>query len=97
MLMALGRFELRIPGAQSLKAKRHVVKTLIASVRQKFNVSVAEVDHQDLWQRATIAVGAVAGEGYHLRKVMSAVERHIETFPAVEIIDVDVSLHGPDD
>jgi hypothetical protein len=39
----------------------------------------------------------VAGEGYHLRRVMSAVERHIETFPAVEIIDVDVSLHGPDD
>jgi hypothetical protein len=97
MLVALGRFELRIPGAQSLKAKRHVLKNLTGSLRQTFNVAVAEVDHQDLWQRATIAVAAVAGEGYHLRRVMSAVERHIETFAAVEIIDVHVSVHGPDD
>jgi uncharacterized protein YlxP (DUF503 family) len=97
MLVALCRFDLRIPGIKSLKQKRHVVKTLTASLRQKFNVSVAEVDHQDLWQRAAIAVSSVAGEGYHLRRVMHEVERHIETFPAVEVIDVHLSLHGPDD
>lgn len=74
-----------------------MVKTLTASLRQRFNVSVAEVDHQDLWQRATIAVSSVAREGYHLRRVMHSVERHIGTFPAVEVIDVDLSLHGPDD
>ena len=60
-------------------------------------MAVAEVDHQDLWQRAAIGVSAVAGEGYHLRKVMHAVERHIGTFPAVELIGVHLSLHGPDD
>ena len=81
----------------SLKQKRHVVKTLTASLRSKFNVSVAEVDHQDLWQRATLAVSAVAGEGYHLKRVMHEVERHIDTFPAVEVLDVDLSLHGPED
>jgi uncharacterized protein YlxP (DUF503 family) len=97
MRVALGRFELRIPGAQSLKAKRHVLKGLTGSVRQRFDVAVAEVDHQDLWQRATIGVAAVAEEGYHARRVMSAVERHIETFAAVEIIDVQVTVHGPDD
>jgi|SRR5437667_12003570 len=97
MLVALCRFDLRISGAQSLKEKRHVLKTLTASIRQKFNVAVAEVDHQDLWQRAAIGVSAVAGEGYHLRKVMHAVERHIGTFPAVELIGVHLSLHGPDD
>ena len=97
MLVALTRFDLRIPGSGSLKEKRHVVKTLTASVRAKFNVSVAEVDHQDLWQRATIAVSAVSGEGYHLRKVMHQVERHIGTFPAVEVIDASLSLHGEDD
>jgi uncharacterized protein YlxP (DUF503 family) len=97
VLVALCRFDLRIPGVMSLKQKRHVVKTLTASLRQKFNVSVAEVDHQDLWQRATIAVSSVAGEGYHLKRVMHEVERHIETFPAVEVIDLDLSLHGPED
>ena len=48
MRVALGRFELRIPGAQSLKAKRHVLKSLTSSVRRTFDVAVAEVDHQDL-------------------------------------------------
>ncbi len=66
MLAALCRFDLRIPGCTSLKQKRHVVKTLTASLRQKFNVSVAEVDHHDLWQRTTIGVASVAEEGYHL-------------------------------
>jgi len=97
LLVALCRFDLRIPGVMSLKQKRHVVKTLTASLRSKFNVSVAEVDHQDLWQRATLAVSAVAGEGYHLKRVMHEVERHIDTFPAVEVLDVDLSLHGPED
>jgi uncharacterized protein len=97
MRVVLGRFELRIPGAQSLKAKRHVLKSLTSSVRRTFDVAVAEVDHQDLWQRATIGVAAVAEEAYHARRVMSAVERHIETFASVEIIDVQVTVHGPDD
>ena len=97
MLAALCRIDLRIPGCSSLKEKRHVLKNLTASIRQKFNVSVAEVDHQDLWQRATLAVSSVAGEAYHLRRVVHEVQRHIDTFPAVEVIDVHVSLHGPDD
>jgi uncharacterized protein YlxP (DUF503 family) len=97
MLVALCRFDLRIPGCASLKEKRHVVKTLTASLRSRFNVAVAEVDHQDLWQRATIAVSSVAGEGYHLKRVMHQVERHIDTFPAVEVLGSSLSLHGPDD
>ena len=97
MLVALCSFDLRIPGCTSLKEKRHVVKTLTASLRSRFNVAVAEVDHQDLWQRTTIAVSSVAGEGYHLKRVMHQVERHIGTFPAVELLSAALSLHGPDD
>src|SRR5439155_5152513 len=97
MLVALCRFDLRIPGVASLKEKRHVLKTLTASLRQKFNVAVAEVDHQDLWQRAAIAVSSVGAEGYQLRKVMHVVERHIGTFPAVARIDLLFTLHVPDD
>jgi uncharacterized protein len=97
MLAALCRFDLRIPGCTSLKEKRHAVKTLTSSVRNKFNVSVAEVDHQELWQRTAIGVGAVAGDGYHLKRVMHQVERHIQTFPAVELIGTAISMHGPDD
>lgn len=97
MLVALCRFDLRIPVAQSLKQKRHVVKTLTASLRQKFNVAVAEVDHQDLWQRTAIAVSSVAEEAYHLKRVMHEVEKHVDGWREVEIIDVNLTLHGPDD
>jgi uncharacterized protein YlxP (DUF503 family) len=97
VLAALCRIDLRIPGVTSLKEKRHVVKTLMASLRNKFNVAVAEVDHQDLWQRATIAVSSVAGEGYHLRRVMHEVERHVERFPGVEVIETSMRMHGPED
>jgi uncharacterized protein YlxP (DUF503 family) len=96
MLVALERFDLRIPGCGSLKEKRHVVKTLIAGLRATFNVSVAEVDHQDLWQRTTIAVSAVSGQTYHARRVMHEVERFIERQPAVEILDAELTLHQPE-
>jgi uncharacterized protein len=97
MLVALTRFDLRIPGCGSLKEKRHVVKTLSAGIRSKFNVSVAEVDHHDLWQRTAIGVAAVARETYHARKVMHEVERFIERHPGVETIGADVSIHSADD
>jgi uncharacterized protein len=97
VLVALTRFDLRIPGSGSLKEKRHVVKTLSAGIRARFNVSVAEVDHHELWQRTAIGVAAVARESYHARKVMHEVERFIERHPGVETIDAELSLHGEDD
>ena len=97
MVGALCRIDLRIPGCSSLKEKRHVVKTLSSSLRQRFNISVAEVDHHDLWQRTAIGVSAVAAETFHLRKVMHEVERHVERFAAVEVIDASLSLHSLED
>ena len=97
MLVALTRFDLRIPGSGSLKEKRHVVKGLTAGIRNKFNVSVAEVDHHELWQRTAIGVAVVTGEGHHARRVMHEVERYVDTWPAVEIIDSELSMHHPDD
>jgi uncharacterized protein YlxP (DUF503 family) len=97
LLAALSSFELRIPGCTSLKEKRHVLKGLTAGLRGKFNLAVAEVDHQDQWQRATLAVSAVAGQGFHLRKVMHEVERFVERQPGIELIDHRMTLHAQDD
>lgn len=97
MLVALSAFDLRIPLSGSLKEKRRVVKGVTAGLRQKFNVSVSEVDHHDLWQRATVAVSAVGAEGYHLRKVMHEVERFIERQPGVELIAHSMTLHAQED
>ena|SRR5437867_1269241 len=96
MLVALERFDLRIPGCGSLKEKRHVVKGLTNALRQKFNVSVAEVDHHDLWQRTAIAVAVTGAQGYHVKKVMHEVRRLIERSSEVEMIDADLSLYYPE-
>ena len=97
MLVALERFDLRVPDSHSLKQKRHVVKSLTSALRSKFNVTVAEVDHHDLWQRTAIAVAAVGSQEYHLRKVMHEVERFVERWAEVELIDARLSLHAPED
>lgn len=97
MFVALQRFDLRIRDSHSLKQKRHVVKALTSALRQRFNVSVAEVDHQDLWQRASIAIAVAGAQEYHLRKVVGEIERFVDTWPAVEVLQVDVTVHAPDD
>lgn len=97
MLVALERFDLRIPQSHSLKQKRHVVKALIAALQQTFPVSVAEVDHHELWQRATIAVAAVGADQHHLRRVMQEVEKRVDAWVEVDVIDRQLQLLWPED
>jgi uncharacterized protein YlxP (DUF503 family) len=96
MPVALERFDLRIPGCHSLKEKRHVLKSLSAGLRATFNVSVAEVDHHDLWQRAVLDVATVGNSEYHLRKVMLEVEKFVDRWVEVELIAADLSFHYPE-
>ena len=67
--------ELHIEGAQSLKDKRHTVKSLKDRLRSKFNVAVAEIDYQDLWQRALIAAVTVSSDRTRAEQVLQLVER----------------------
>jgi uncharacterized protein len=66
--------ELRLEHAHSLKEKRHVVASLKERLRHKFNVAVAEIDHQDLWQRAAVAAVTVSSDHTHAEKVLRGVE-----------------------
>jgi uncharacterized protein len=97
VLVVLVRFDLRIPGCRSLKEKRHVVKSLTGAIRARFNVSVAEVDHHELWQRTAIGVAAVGAEEYHLRKVAQEVGKLVDRWAEVELIDRELSVHGVED
>jgi uncharacterized protein YlxP (DUF503 family) len=97
VLVALERFDLRIPACHSLKEKRHVVKALTSAIRSSFNVSVAEVEHHDLWQRAALGVAAVGAQEYHLRKVLHEVEKLVDRWAEVEVISTDLSVHYADD
>ncbi|MEK7700900.1 MAG: DUF503 domain-containing protein [candidate division NC10 bacterium] len=80
--VALGMVELHLPDVGSLKGKRHVLKGLKEKVRARYEVSVAEVDHQNLWQRATLAVAYVSADARHasqvVSKAMDFIEDHVE-------------------
>ena len=67
--------ELHLDGAHSLKDKRHTVKSLKDRLRGKFNVAVAEIDYQDLWQRALVAAVTVSSDHTHAEQVLQSVER----------------------
>ena len=97
MLVGLVRFDLRIPECRSLKQKRHVVKSLSGAIRARFDVSVAEVDHQDLWQRTAIGVAVVGAQEHHVRKVMHQIATFVEAWGGVQVIETTSSLHHPDD
>ncbi len=74
-MIAFLTLELRIEGAHSLKDKRQVVRSLKDRLRAGYNVSVAELDATDLWQRATVGVVSISGSRDYLRGLMDNVER----------------------
>lgn len=92
MVIASARYELLVPAASSLKDKRQVIKGLIDRLRNRYNVSVAEVDTQDSWQRATIGVACVSSRQYHARELIDKVTRHVEGCIDLEICDVGIEF-----
>jgi uncharacterized protein YlxP (DUF503 family) len=77
--------ELHIPHAHSLKDKRAVIKPILEGCYRRFRVAAAEVDHQERWQRASLAVAAVSATPGHLEEVLDRVERFVWSFPEVEV------------
>ena len=90
MPIAFLTLELRIEGAHSLKDKRRVLRSLKDKLRNGFNVAVAELDANDLWQRATIGVVSISGSQDYLQGLMQNVEREagrIASATGAEITD----------
>ena len=78
VLVAVCSWELSLPGCGSLKEKRRVVKSLKDRLRSRFNVSVAETGHQDVWTRAQLSVALVTTDGRLAESLLSKVDRLIE-------------------
>jgi uncharacterized protein YlxP (DUF503 family) len=82
--------ELRLENSHSLKEKRHVVQSLKERLRNKFNVSVAEIDYQDLWQRAAVAAVTVSSDQVHAEKVLRSVEDEAASLLGQELVGATV-------
>ncbi len=81
------RFDLRLRGARSLKAKRAVVRPLVDGIRHRFGVSVAEVDHQDRWRTAAVGIAVVSPSVSRAEQVADEIERFVWSFPDLEVSD----------
>jgi uncharacterized protein len=82
--------ELRLESSHSLKDKRHVVQSLKDRLRHKFNVSVAEIDYQDVWQRSVLAAVTVSSDHVHAEKVLRSVEDEAAAMLGAELADTSV-------
>ncbi len=90
MHVAAVRFELRLPEVHSLKEKRSVLRPVLRRLRDR-ELSVAEVDHQDDWQRATLGVAVVAPQRSRLDHLVDGLQRMMLDDPTIELIDLAVS------
>jgi uncharacterized protein YlxP (DUF503 family) len=88
MWMGALEFDLLLGEVHSLKEKRSLIRPLIAEVRRRFELSVAEVDHLELHRRAGIGVATVSADRAHLVEVLDAVEQLVAYRPEVELLSV---------
>ena len=92
MTIGFCRLVLHLPDAGSLKQKRSVIKSLTTRIRQKFNVSVSELDAQDLWQKAIIGVAIVSSDSVFANQVINKVVDLVEMEHQAQLIDYSVEL-----
>jgi len=85
--------ELQLPGNDSLKGKRSVLKSTISRVSREFNVSIAEVDDQDIWQRAVLGVAVVSNSAAYAHGQLERVVQWIETNrPDTVLLGYDIEM-----
>jgi uncharacterized protein YlxP (DUF503 family) len=92
MIVGLCTIELYLPDGHSLKAKRQILLSLKDRLRDKFNVSVAEVGDQDLWQRAVLGIACVANESGYVNQVLDQAVNLLRSTPSVELLQFRIEM-----
>ena len=97
MMIGVCRVSLRLPENHSLKGKRQVLRSLLARMHNKFNVSAAEVGTQDSWQMASLGIACVSNEERHADEVLASVVSFIQSERLdAELVDYETEIiHGP--
>jgi hypothetical protein len=80
MSMNIGvcRIDLELPASHSLKDKRRVVRSIVERVQSRFNVAIAEVDHNDSWKLATLGITCVSNDSRHANEMLSKVVQYVQ-------------------
>ena len=92
MIVGVAALEIQIHGSQSLKEKRGVVQSICRRVRNRFNVAVAEVGGQDLWQRALLGVAAIGCDAGVVRSALDRAVAFVEDLHLAEVLHSEVEI-----
>jgi uncharacterized protein YlxP (DUF503 family) len=92
LTVGLLTLQLHIEHAHSLKEKRHVLRSLKDRLRKRFNVSVAEVDGQDTWQRSVVAVAMVSGDRQRVQDLLARVESEAERILGGDLVGSELEF-----
>ena len=93
MRVGVSQITLRLPACHSLKEKRQVLQSLMARVRNQFQVAIAEVDEQDNWHTTILGVTCVSNSSQHLESVLAHVQRYIEEIrPDLIVVDTQSEI-----
>ena len=93
MVIGACSVELHLPGNGSLKDKRRVLKPVLARLRREYNLAAAEVDRNDMWQSAVIAIVTVANEPGRVTAVLERAVRWIEAHrPDIQVVDWQIEI-----
>ncbi|GAA2782732.1 DUF503 domain-containing protein [Saccharopolyspora taberi] len=97
MYVAVLELDVLLGDVRSLKQKRSVVRPVVAELRRRYEVAVAEAGDQDLYRRARIGIATVSGDAAHARQVLDACERTVAGRPELELLSARHRLVGPED
>jgi uncharacterized protein YlxP (DUF503 family) len=92
MEVGLLQFTIRLRGCHSLKEKRHVVKSIKDKLRARFNVSIAEVDDQDLWQTGVLGLAACGNDAKRIRSLLDKIVMMLRLHPTAELVDHQIDI-----
>jgi hypothetical protein len=86
------QFTLRLRGCRSLKEKRHVLKSIKDRLRSRFNVSVAEVDDHELWQKGTLGLVTCSNDAVQIRSLLDRIVMLLRMHPKAELVDHQIEI-----
>lgn len=92
MIIGTAKIKLYAAWVHSLKEKRMVVKSIIDKVKHRYNVSIAEIDTQDLHQTITIGIACVSGETRHANSIIQDIINYIENNTEASIEDIEIEI-----
>ena len=92
MVVGVAKLELMVRDSGSLKSKRKVVRSILGRVRSKFDLSIAEIDGHDKWQRCVLGFAVVTNDGGLAHKMLETVIGYVERLHLAEVVDASIEI-----